>query len=147
MLTKEEIEEILSNCFVVEAPMHVLVTNLPLVHSKYGRAGGATLHFFRGIQPSWRSDVVILGPEATGETLLHEAIHANFMFREVLTYPLGKILWIGNRIRRNRMLGLRMKDVKYVECSGCMLCSREGLRSLRVRVPEKGKVTHYVRIQ
>ncbi len=72
------------------------------------------------------------------ETVLHESIHENFGFGELLTYPLGRLSAMINRARRRR--GLR--KVRYRECQGCVLCMEP--ERVGLTVPGGGKIAHYV---
>lgn len=135
--TGKELEEIFTRCFVIKPPAHVMVLDRPLVYPEMTR-GGVSLRFFSGAFPVWAKNVIILSPQATMETVLHESIHENFGFGELLTYPLGRLAAMINSARRRR--GLR--DVRYKECQGCVLCMEP--ERVGLRVPEGGKITHYV---
>lgn len=123
LLTQENIENILSKCYIITPPHDIISLDRPLAHPYIdGMHINAT--FFAGAQPSWRGDIVILAPQATDETLLHESIHARFGFGELLTYPLGKIARARTRMLERRpllkelVLRFKGRKVKYKLCHG-----------------------------
>lgn len=127
-----EIEEVLGCFSALRAPKHLLMVKEP-VHE---RLDG--LAYFRGLQPKHRGDVIVVTPQATPETVVHEAIHAQFGLGELATYPLAKA-WVQKYFLTRFLPVLGRRRVKYQRCSGC-----EEFRLLHDRYA--GRVEHYVKV-
>jgi len=138
-LTKKEVQEIFNNYYVVDPPKHVFMLEKPTItFSKEGH-----FSFFKGLQPKWRRDVIILTPDADDETVIHEALHANYETEEFITSRLGKLMVLKHRFLRKLNRGsLRKRDVRYIECKGCNLCSN--LKELLIHPPLKARPKHWI---
>jgi hypothetical protein len=75
-----EVEEVLGAFRVLRPPKYVFMTSEPLTDGLYA-----------GLQPKWRSDVIVLGAHATPVTVIHETLHT-MGFGETLAYPLAELL-------------------------------------------------------
>lgn len=142
MVTKEEFESILSKYYVIDPPSHLLMLERPAVGFSNG------LSFYKGLQPKWRGDIVIITPQGDDETAIHETIHANFGIGELFTNPAAKILVVKHRmierlpILKNLHLRFRNRKIHYELCGGCMLC--QDLEELLIRAPPRAKPRHYI---
>lgn len=76
--------------------------------------------YYRGLQPKWRGDVMVLTPSAVDETIPHEALHC-LGFGELVAGIGGKVLAWKARVLKSFPLvkSLVQKNVKYTKCSGC----------------------------
>lgn len=143
MPSVEEIERILSEYYVISPPKHLMMLERPAVALTDGH-----LCFFKGLQPKWRNDVMLLTPQGDDETVVHETMHANFGTEELITDRLGKLLVKKYRALerfprlRDLWLGFRGRNVRYELCSGCELCADLG--NLMVRAPRGASPRHYV---
>jgi hypothetical protein len=72
LLTKEEIEEVLSRHPWLRPPKYIYILSAPVVSPEL-RA------FIYGLNPVFQRDTVILSSTATEETLIHETLHVNLM--------------------------------------------------------------------
>jgi hypothetical protein len=81
LLTKEEIEEVLSRHPWLRPPKYIYILSAPVVSPEL-RA------FILGLNPMFERDTVILSSNATEETLIHETLHVN-MLGERIAYPLA----------------------------------------------------------
>lgn len=108
-----EIEEVLGCFSALRAPEHLIVVNEPVHEQVDGIA------YYRGLAPKHRHDVAVITPQATPETVVHEAIHAQFGLGELATYPLAKA-WV-QKYRLSMLLPFltQRKNVKYERCPGC----------------------------
>jgi len=93
-LSKDQIEYLLSEFYIVEPPEHIIILDKPAAHISH--SGG--LAVYSGLQPKWRKDLIILTPLADEETLFHEIIHT-YGFGELGATVLGKFFAIRSRIR------------------------------------------------
>lgn len=130
-----EAEEILGCFHMLRAPEHLIMIKEPVHETVDGVA------YFRGLQPKHRSDVVVITPQATPETVPHELVHADLGLGELAAYPLGKILIWKYRVLRNlpMLKSLIAPRVKYQKCSGC-----EEFRLLHERYA--GRAEHFIRV-
>ena len=64
---------------------------------------------------------MVLTPDMIDETVLHEAIHADFGVGEVIANPLAKILVWKARILKQFPLvkSLVQRELHYQKCGGC----------------------------
>lgn len=137
-----EVESILSKYYVVQPPKHLLMLDRPAVGFMDG------LCFFKGLQPKWRRDIVIIAPQGDDETVLHEAVHANFGFEEALTDKLGKILVLKHRVIESmpRLKQLwttfRGRRIRYEPCPGCPICLN--LPAMLIRPPAGARPRHFI---
>jgi len=129
-----DVENILGLHRGLRAPLHLLITNEPVVQRVDGHVQ------FRGLQPKARSDVAVLTPQADAETVVHEVLHANLGLGEQVTYPLARLI----RLPRE-MLGMkapvlpRLRPYHYQLCQGC-----EEFKELHTAY--KGRAEHYKRM-
>lgn len=144
MIDKKSIEKIFSRYYVVDPPKHVIVLDKPAVSLH-----GETMVAYRGLQPKWRGDVVIITPQGDEETILHETLHAQFLAGEPLAHIGGKILVVKHRLlERSSFLSNifqirhRGRNVNYQQCSSCSLC--DDLTQLRLYTPQGARPKHYV---
>lgn len=143
MVTRAQVEDIMSKYYVVDPPKHLLMLERPTVGFH-----GEHLNFFKGLQPKWRGDVMILTPQADDETVIHESIHANFGTGELITDRLGKLLVVKHRFLSQRpflndlFVRFRGRGVHYQRCSGCHMC--QNLGDVLIRAPPGGRPEHYV---
>lgn len=129
-----EVEEILGAYPFMPKPKHVIVVKEPVREWVDGYL------YFRGLQPKFRSDVIVLTPQATDETVLHETLHA-LGLGEFGASLLGKLLIRKYEVLGKGLLGsLLFGEVKYVKCSGC-----EEFRVLHEKYA--GRAEHYVRVE
>lgn len=143
MIGVNDLEKIFSKYYVVDPPKHVLVLDKPAVSLH-----GETMVAYRGLQPKWRGDVIILTPQGDEETVIHETLHAQFTVGEPLAHIGGKILNIklkliekGGRFADFFKLRHRGRTVQYQTCSGCTLCG--DLTQLKLYTPQGAKPRHY----
>ena len=154
MISKQTIEDVFAKYYVIDPPKNILVLDKPAVSMH-----GQTLVMYRGLQPKWRGDVIILTPQGNDETLIHETLHAQHFSSEPLANVGGKILVVKYRIlsrrskrweksffrlSKSRFLSLLFKDrtVNYQLCSGCFLCS--DLTQLKMYAPKGANPMHYM---
>jgi len=140
----EDIERLLNEYYVILPPDHIIILDRPAVGiSPY-------LAVYRGLQPKWRPDIIILTPLADEETVLHETLHTYGLGEFGATYG-AKILLIKHKILeafpRLRELRLKIggKRVHYQLCSGCELC-RDIWHTLMLHPPPGAKPKHYYRV-
>lgn len=126
-----EIEEVLGCFSMLRVPNNLLVVKEP-VHE---RVDG--LAYFRGLSPKHRNDTIVITPQATPETVVHEAIHAQFGLGEIGTYPLARALVQKYFLTRFIPI-LGSKKVKYQRCAGC-----EEFRLLHERYA--GRAEHFIK--
>ena len=140
-----DIERLLSEYYVILPPEHILILDKPVVGLK------PAFVVYRGLQPSWRPDIIILTPLANEETVLHEILHTYGLGELGATYG-AKILLIKHRILERfpllRELRLRIggKKVEYRLCYGCPLC-RDMWHTLLIHPPPGAKPKHYIRVR
>lgn len=149
MITKQTIEDVFAKYYVIDPPKNILVLDKPAVSMH-----GQTLVMYRGLQPKWRGDVIILTPQGDDETLIHETLHAQYFTNEPLTNVAGKILVVKYRIskrfkrffiRHKKRFSVRTRrgrTVNYQLCSGCFLCN--DLTQLKMYAPQGANPMHYV---
>lgn len=144
MLTIEDIERLLNEYYIIVPPDHIIILDKPVIGLK------PFLAVYKGLQPVWRPDIIILTPLADEETLIHEILHT-YGFGEFIAYHGARILLIKNRLLKNfpllRELRLRIlgRKVRYQLCNGCELCT-DIYRSLRLLPPPGSKPRHYVKV-
>lgn len=107
-----EIEEVLGCFSALRVPRHLLIVKEP-VHE---RVNG--LAYFRGLSPKHRNDTIVITPQATPETVVHETIHAQFGLGELAVYPLAKA-WVQKYFLTRFLPILGKNRVKYQKCLGC----------------------------
>lgn len=140
MVSKEELESILAKYYVIDPPKHAFMLDK--------RTVGITNHhlsFFKGLQPKWRHDVIILTPDGDDESVIHECFHANFGTEELVTNRLGKLLVKKHRLQEmfpNFPKILPSRSVHYELCPGCPLCA--DLAKLLIHKPPGGEPKHYI---
>lgn len=138
-ITKEKIEEIFSQTYVLRPPKNIIILDKPASEIQCDN-GGCTLSLFRGLQPVAFPDIIILTSLADGETVLHEVIHT-YGIDELGAYPLGRIaMRINGKIPK-----FRKRTVKYEKCSGCNV--RKTLDKLGLVTPPNSHPVHYVRLE
>lgn len=149
MISKQTIEDVFAKYYVIDPPKNIIVLDKQAVSMQ-----GQTLVMYRGLQPKWRGDVIILTPQGDDETLIHETLHAQFFTNEPITNVGGKILVVKYRlskqfkrffVRQKRRLNLKLRKdrtVNYQLCPGCYLCS--DLTQLKVFSPKGAKPIHYL---
>jgi len=146
MLTKTQVENVLNKYYVIEPPKHLLMFDRPAVGFY-----GDHIAFYKGLQPKWRGDVIIITPQGDDETVIHETLHANYGASEPVANWGGKILVIKSRILdmfpniRDLFLMFRGRDVHYQRCYGCQLCNNLG--EIFIHVPPGAHPQHYVRVR
>lgn len=139
MVSKEELEKILSTYYVISPPRHVFMLEKPAVAFTDGLA------FFKGLAPSWRRDVAIITPQGNDETVLHEVIHNSFGLSEVVTDRAAKVMIMKHRLMERRPLLKSLtpkRKVHYEVCQGCQLC--RDLSSLLIRSPKGASPQHLI---
>jgi len=125
----EEISEILGLYPLLFKPKHILITHEPITDGS-----------FAGLQPKWRSDVIVLGKDADKETLIHEILHTMGL-GEFAAYPLAKILAIKHDIISQFPIAkvLLTRKVVYKKCP-------EELSEFLAGKPKyRGRIEHFVR--
>lgn len=128
-----EVESVLGCFSTLRAPRHLVMIKEPVTEKVDGLA------YFRGLSPKHRHDTIVITPQATPETVVHEAIHAQFGLGEFATYPLARA-WVRkyNLLRAVCLPCLKKKRVEYQKCPGCgefaLLHERYG-----------GRAEHYIR--
>lgn len=143
MIGKEDLERIFSRYYVVDPPKNVLVLDKPTVSLH-----GETIVAYRGLQPKWRGDVIIITPQGDEETVIHETLHAQFLVGEPLAHFGGKALVVKHRfLERGGLLAdlfrvrHRGRSVQYQRCFGCSLC--RDLTQLKLYSPKDSDPRHY----
>ena len=143
MIGLNELEKIFSRYYVVDPPKNVLVLDKPTVSLH-----GETIVAYRGLQPKWRGDVIIITPQGDEETVIHETLHAQFLAGEPLAHLGGKFLIIkhrliekGGRFANFFKIRHRGRTVEYQQCNGCSLCG--DLTQLKLYAPQGAKPRHY----
>ncbi|HDN18279.1 MAG TPA: hypothetical protein ENF41_04380 [Candidatus Bathyarchaeota archaeon] len=113
-LTIKDVEEILGLYRILPKPKHVIMTHESVIAKTDGHV------VFLGLQPKWRKDVIVLTPQATPETVIHETLHT-MGFGELGADILGKVLVVKYEITRNFPLLKRIisRKVEYTRCYGC----------------------------
>ena len=112
---------------------------------------GNNLAFYKGLQPKWRRDVIVVTPQGDEETVLHETLHANYGAPEPVAAWGGKILVIKSKLLnmfptvKDLFLAFRGRDVHYQRCYGCQLCNN--LQDMFIHAPPGAKPEHYVRVR
>ena len=109
MLTIKDVERVFEEHPWLKPPKHIFLIPEDV---EYKTARGKVI--FRGLQPSWRPDVIILTPRATEETVIHETLHTYGLGEEPVHRLAPKIL----QFRRVIPAVLRRR-VKYEKCNGC----------------------------
>lgn len=109
-----EVAELLGLYRFVPKPQHIIVISEPV------RAEVDGYIYYRGIQPSSRSDVIILTPQAVDETVLHEIGHS-LGLGEIGATLFGKLMIRKSRFIENfpALKELFSHPVSYVKCQGC----------------------------
>lgn len=109
-----EVESVLGCFSTLRVPRHLVMIKEPVTEQMDGIA------YFRGLQPRHRSDVIVITPQATPETVVHEVVHAQFGFGELMTYPLARA-WARKYYLLRSICPpcLQKKRVEYQKCSGC----------------------------
>jgi hypothetical protein len=112
---------------------HLIVVNEDVREKLDGMA------YFKGLQPKHRSDVFVLTPQASDETVPHELVHA-LGLGELAAYPLGRMMVWRYRVLRNlpTLKSLVSSPVEFRKCSGC-----EEFRLLHERYA--GRAEHFIR--
>lgn len=126
-----EIEEVLGCFSALRAPENLLVVTEPVTERVDGLA------YFRGLSPKHRNDTIVITPQATPETVVHETLHAQFGLGELATYPLAKA-WVQKYFLTRFLPVLGGRKVKYQRCAGC-----EDFRLLHERYA--GRAEHYIK--
>jgi len=126
MVSKDEIEEILSQYYLIRPPAKIVLLDKPLAAYQHHE-----LIRLRGVTPAWMRDTIVLGTDATDETVLHETLHTMGL-GELLTRPLAKILI--RRYRRRKLLGQTKKRVKYRVVYGDE--AKKLLEQMYIHIPE-----------
>jgi len=109
MITIQDVEKVFRNHPWLRPPKHVFFIPEDV---EYETAYGKVL--FRGLQPSWKPDVIILTPRATEETVIHETLHTYGLGEEPVHRLAPKILKF-----RKTIPALIQRKVRYKKCSGC----------------------------
>lgn len=143
MIGLSDLESIFSKYYVVDPPKNVLVLDKPTVSLH-----GETIVAYRGLQPKWRGDVIIITPQGDEETVIHETLHAQFLVGEPLAHIGGKLLVVKHRLLdRGGILSNifnlkhRGRMVQYQQCFGCSLCN--DLTGLKLYAPNDANPRHY----
>lgn len=124
----KDIEEMLGYTRFLPLPKHIIITNEPVTMKVDGEIK------FRGLQPKFRKDTIILTPDKNSEAVFHEIIHT-FGFGENIAYPLGKILDRINQIKQK--ISPFKHEVKYQKCNYC-----KEFETLHTKY--QGRAEHYV---
>ena len=138
MIDRETIESVFSTYYVVDPPKNVVVLDKPVVSVDHS---GQVATFFKGLQPKWRDDVIILSPQGDDETLVHEQIHAQYRAREFGANALGKLFIVKYRMLKQLRQQRKIRDVRYQRCNGCVLC--DDLSQLLLVTPPGSNAKHY----
>ena len=110
MYTIYDVERVLERHPWLRPPKHVFI-----VKEKIEFTAPGIRVLFRGLQPSWRPDVIIISaPYATDETVIHEILH---------TYGLGeygahKLAPVIVRLR-SVVPTVFVREVRYRKCDYC----------------------------
>jgi len=147
-INKEMLESIFAKYYIIDPPKNVLVLDRPA--ATINRQGfGYSAQFYKGLQPKWRGDLIIVTPQGDDETVIHETLHAQFCAEEPLANVGGKVLILKHRILErggivSKILKVRVKErtVNYQLCHGCSLC--RDLSQLKLYTPVGAQPTHYV---
>ena len=126
-----EVEDVLGCFSALRAPKHLIMVREPVTERMDGIA------YFRGLAPKHRSDTIVVTPQASPETIIHETIHAQFGLGELATYPLAKA-WVQKYFLARFLPVLGSKKVKYQKCSSC-----EEFRLLHERY--SGRAEHFIK--
>lgn len=132
MITIEEVERVFETHPWIKPPKHIILVLEPveMIDKKYG------LLLFRGLQPSWRRDTIVLvAPLATEETVIHETLHT-YGFGETVTHLFSKPLLNF----RKTIPPIIKRRVKYKECHYC-----EEFKIVHTKY--KDKMKHYVLVE
>jgi len=132
----EEVKDLLGYCRFMRAPEHVFITD-EIVHDDAG-------HNFRGLQPTWRRDIIFLSAQANQSTIPHETWHANTGLGELTAYPIGNI--VTKKIEMVKTLAPRLKGLRLRA-----LPDYEEVNMSEDEFPAmakyKGRVRHYRRVR
>lgn len=109
-----EVAELLGLYRFVPKPQHIIIISEPV------RAEVDGYIYYRGIQPSGRSDVIVLTPYAADETVLHEIGHALGLGEAGATI-FGRLMVRKKRFIENfpAVKNLLSQPVSYIKCQGC----------------------------
>lgn len=138
MIDRETIEKVFSTYYIVDPPKNVVVLDKPVVAVDHN---GQVTTFFKGLQPKWRDDVIIVSPQGDDETLVHEQIHAQYRAREFGANALGKLFVIKYRMLQKLQRQRKIRDVRYKLCNGCAMC--DDLTQLLLVTPPSSRSKHY----
>lgn len=131
MITREEIEKILSKYPFINPPSHIYVLDAPILVPQLKAIA-------KGMYPG-KKDIIFLTPQADEETIIHEIIHT-YGFGELITYPLAKIL-----VRfRNTFPPILKRNIQYEELE----INPSELEKYGLRIYPKGssgKIKLYIR--
>ncbi|MEM2618758.1 MAG: hypothetical protein QW356_04655 [Candidatus Hadarchaeales archaeon] len=126
----EEVAEILGLYRILPPPAHILLT-----HERITDGG-----IFAGLQPKGRGDIVVLGGDASPETVIHETLHT-MGFGEELAYPLAQLMVVKYEVVSKFPLlkQLLTRPVSYRKCD--QICKEFELAHTKYA----GRVEHWVR--
>lgn len=127
-----EVEDILGCYRSIRPPHHMIFTQEQVIQ----RVNGSI--YYRGLQPTHRGDIMVLTPDMIDETVVHEALHANFGVGEAITTPLAKVLIWKARLLNSFPLAKHLirRPLDYQRCSGC-----EEFRELHTKY--SGRAEHF----
>jgi len=142
-LSIDEIEAIFEEYRVIQPPKHIIVYDcyIELPYDEEDPAGT----IYRGLQPNWRDDMIILSVEGDDETVIHEALHANYGTEEWFTYPAGE--WLIKKYRGEGLIGKlphSRRVIKYDLCKGCSICDNPDVLGVKLAKKDKNKYRHYI---
>ena len=131
-LDVREVEEILGCYRSIRPPHHMIFTQETVTKQVDGSI------YYRGLQPRFRGDVMVLTKDAIDESVVHEALHANFGVGEAIATPLAKIfIWRARILKQFPLVkSLVQREVRYQKCPGC-----EEFKELHTKYA--GRAEHY----
>jgi len=129
----EELEDILSFYRFLPKPRNVVLVGETVT----GRVNQRQLRL-RGLKPADKKDTIVLTPDATPNTVLHEILHMLGLRNELITQLLGNLLTRKYRFVKARpvLSSFLRRDLKYRLCEEC----REFSKLHQV----DGRLQHYV---
>lgn len=133
----DEVAEILGLCRTLHAPKHVFIASERVWQEIDGQV------FFRGLQPKSRGDVIFLTEDADTTSPIHETLHSNFGFEELLTKPLTRLIHGKYQLLKQfpQLTELLKRPLHYQEVHESSEFPAAHTEKF------KGRVRHFVRVQ
>lgn len=132
----DEVKDLLGYCRFMRAPDHIFITD-ETVHDNVG-------HLFRGLQPTWRRDIIFLGAHANPSTIPHESWHAMTGFGELTAYPIGNIASKKINLIKKLAPGLKNLRLRALPDYEEVPVSEDDFPAM---AKYKGRVRHYRRVR